>query len=477
MVVFSDKAYNAIIRETFEWDPVETGGILLGHILDNGCWIVMEVLPPGYSEGREGDNVHHEMGYFEYNQRFVNYLANSVATQYKIPLELLGLWHRHPGSMNYFSSTDDGTNKTFASQNPNGAISGLINVDPKLRMTMYYIRHDDTGMGKPNYQTVDVEVGSDLIPEEYFEMQYYNNENDDLHPYAPRRSNLRQGNTGQCITEGVSNEESDDINIGRIINDQLGYNNSGSRQGGGSIPYRNEVPDWYQQVANVFDLLKKKKLIGCLFSILIIAVCFFLIKKCWDGVKGILPEEKVFVTTHQDAKTDDLDTMDVKLVEECIELKNYKPIKIETTPKVEEALEWKSSNSEIVKVNQLGEILAVAKKGSAEVKAVYKEQELICHVVVDIEDDTFKEDRHLSIKIDNGKFSEACDMQVEQTHKLKIKCSDENFDISLLSWRSSNEDVVRVDNLGNVSAKSKGSAEIGLYLGNKKVDTINITVK
>ena len=169
LVVFSDKAYNAIIRETFEWDPVETGGILLGHILDNGCWIVMEVLPPGYSEGREGDNVHHDMGYFEYNQRFVNYLANSVATQYKIPLELLGLWHRHPGHMDYFSSTDDSTNKTFASLNPNGAISGLVNVDPKLRMTMYYIRHNDTGLGKPN--PVDVEVGSDLIPEEYFEMQ------------------------------------------------------------------------------------------------------------------------------------------------------------------------------------------------------------------------------------------------------------------------------------------------------------------
>lgn len=36
MVIFSDKAYNAIIRESFEKDPVETGGILLGHALDNG---------------------------------------------------------------------------------------------------------------------------------------------------------------------------------------------------------------------------------------------------------------------------------------------------------------------------------------------------------------------------------------------------------------------------------------------------------
>ena len=41
MVVFSNKAYNAVIRESFDKDPVETGGILLGHTLDNGVWIVM----------------------------------------------------------------------------------------------------------------------------------------------------------------------------------------------------------------------------------------------------------------------------------------------------------------------------------------------------------------------------------------------------------------------------------------------------
>ena len=47
LVVFSNKAYNAIIIESFDKDPVETGGILLGHVLDNGVWIVMEVLPAG----------------------------------------------------------------------------------------------------------------------------------------------------------------------------------------------------------------------------------------------------------------------------------------------------------------------------------------------------------------------------------------------------------------------------------------------
>ena len=134
MVVFSNKAYNAIIRESFDKDPVETGGILLGHILDNGVWIVMEVLPPGIK-------CIFERAYFEYDDAFVNYLAQSVANQYKIPLELLGLWHRHPGSMDVFSSTDDGTNTTFALQNPSGVISGLVNIDPQFRLTMYHMEN------------------------------------------------------------------------------------------------------------------------------------------------------------------------------------------------------------------------------------------------------------------------------------------------------------------------------------------------
>lgn len=204
LVIFSDKAYNAIIRETFEWDPVETGGILLGHILDNGCWLVMEVLPPGYGEGREGDNVHHEYAYFEYNRRFVNYLAKSVAEQYEIPLELLGLWHRHPGSMNVFSGTDDVTNKTFASQNTKGAISGLINVDPQLRMTMYHVPHNEAYVaGRPAYDVVEVEViNTEDIPEDYRKLRYYDGTEKSLHPYAPQKTSSTKNNQNGSIGHG-----------------------------------------------------------------------------------------------------------------------------------------------------------------------------------------------------------------------------------------------------------------------------------
>lgn len=177
-VVFSNRAYNAIIRETFEKHPVETGGILLGHIIDD-TWVVMEVLPPG---------IHSifQTAYFEYDEQFVNYLAQSVANQYKRPLSLLGLWHRHPGNMDVFSGTDDQTNSTFARQLPKGVISGLVNVDPKFRFTMYYLDKERIIPNtRPGYEKVDVEVGDDIIPPSFFELKYVATGEESIHPMPP----------------------------------------------------------------------------------------------------------------------------------------------------------------------------------------------------------------------------------------------------------------------------------------------------
>ena len=187
-VIISDKAYNAMIRESFAKHPVETGGILLGYILDNGLWVVMEMIPPGI-------NGVFETAYFEYDQDFVNYLGTSVANQYKEPLQVLGLWHRHPGSMDYFSSTDDGTNSEFASKNPYGVISGLVNIDPSFRLTMYHLDHNN-GVRPRNiaYSTVGVEVGDDLIPEKFFALRYVDEERSELHP-TPTHTNTKVAQT------------------------------------------------------------------------------------------------------------------------------------------------------------------------------------------------------------------------------------------------------------------------------------------
>lgn len=68
-------------------------------------------------------------------------------------------------------------------------------------------------------------------------------------------------------------------------------------------------------------------------------------------------------------------------------------------------------------------------------------------------------------------------MKEQQTHLLKIKCSNETFDINLHSWSSNNEYIALVEKNGQVPAKSKGTAGIGLYFGDKKVDSIKTTVK
>lgn len=199
-VVISDKAYNAIIRESFAKHPVETGGILLGYILDNGIWVVMEMVPPGI-------NGIFQTAYFEYDRDFVNYLGTSVANQYREPLQVLGLWHRHPGSMDYFSSTDDGTNSEFASRNPYGVISGLVNIDPKFRLTMYHLNHME-GQRPRNiaYSTVDVEIGDDLIPEKFFELRYVDEEHSDLNPLPPQR----QSQTVRSVPKSNRNRDGEE---------------------------------------------------------------------------------------------------------------------------------------------------------------------------------------------------------------------------------------------------------------------------
>ena len=267
IIVFSNKAYNAIIRESFDKDPVETGGILLGHILNNGVWIVMEVLPPGIK-------CIFERSYFEYDDAFVNYLAQSVANQYKIPLELLGLWHRHPGSLDVFSSTDDRTNATFARQNPNGVISGLVNIDPYFRLTMYYMSNPDENTeiqyNRPPYKRIDFEVGNDIIPDEYFKLRYYDGNESDLNPIIERSHRYEP-------IQGHLTEDSRDENINE---------NHGNVQQRIFTESRNDNSLWVDDLKKIWTLLKKHKIL-CLTALILLILSAFSIKTAINGcIKG-----------------------------------------------------------------------------------------------------------------------------------------------------------------------------------------------
>jgi proteasome lid subunit RPN8/RPN11 len=156
-VIFSERAYIALMTETFANINTETGGIFLGHF-DNDKWYIIETIDPGPKSV-------FSPAYFEYDQAYINHLINKINLLYKNPLRIVGLWHRHPGSMDYFSSTDDNTHAKFAEINSYGVISALVNIDPSFRITFYTI--SPTGSKSRGHLTSSKRLQSYRVGNEY----------------------------------------------------------------------------------------------------------------------------------------------------------------------------------------------------------------------------------------------------------------------------------------------------------------------
>lgn len=155
-VVISDRAYASIVAESLSRDPLETGGILLGHYR-NDTWYVVESTDPGIDTSHT--TVHHEM-----DQKYHNHIYPVISRLYEEVLLLLGLWHRHPGSYNKFSSDDNRTNTEYAKVIEKGALSFLINFVPEAQLTCYYLDYCDTGA----YFQPKVEIGDKYFEETDF---------------------------------------------------------------------------------------------------------------------------------------------------------------------------------------------------------------------------------------------------------------------------------------------------------------------
>ena len=128
-VVFSERAFTSILVETQEKIRTETGGVFLGY-RKGDVWYVIESIDPG-------PNSVFQPAYFEYDQDYINHLINKVSRLYSLQLDLIGLWHRHPGSYDSFSGTDDGTNTKYAELNEQGAISTLLHTIIMSALTTY----------------------------------------------------------------------------------------------------------------------------------------------------------------------------------------------------------------------------------------------------------------------------------------------------------------------------------------------------
>ncbi len=149
-IYMSESAFRDIVLETSDHPRTETGGILLGQTIGEN-WFVAEAIDPGPRTVRTGV-------YFEYNHTYTTHLANKVARRYQSSLRLLGLWHRHPGSLDTFSGTDDDTHREYLNLCAGGIISGLVNIDPEFRMTFYRVE-------RPlRYHKVPLIVGNNEFP-------------------------------------------------------------------------------------------------------------------------------------------------------------------------------------------------------------------------------------------------------------------------------------------------------------------------
>lgn len=164
-IILSDKACTSILQEAMDKDPLETGGLLLGQV-SHGRWYVVEATGPGINAVHT--NTHNEM-----DNIYHNHIFPVLSRQYKKELFLLGLWHRHPGSLDRFSFDDDRTNRLFSEavgkamygsgadkRLKSNAVSMLLNFDPVQRMTGYYCSISEDEEGALSYHRVPVSVGN-----------------------------------------------------------------------------------------------------------------------------------------------------------------------------------------------------------------------------------------------------------------------------------------------------------------------------
>ena len=160
LVVISDRAYRQLVCQTFAvcernvTDGVETGGVLIGHYVD-GFWYVVESIDQGVDTYNTRSN-------FKYDVDYINHQVDYLSRIYKHPLTILGIWHRHPSSMDHFSGTDEITIKKHVDISDNGILSMLVNIDPAVRMTFYYCGKDNSLMKIP-YVAGDEYFIKDLI--------------------------------------------------------------------------------------------------------------------------------------------------------------------------------------------------------------------------------------------------------------------------------------------------------------------------
>lgn len=153
-VALSKRVYSSILSEVFQDIKNETGGVLLGNIV-NGIWYVVDSVDPGLNKVTRPD-------FFQWDTEYVNHLVEKLASLYRFPLTILGFWHKHPGSMDYFTEIDERAIYSNLVKSRFGLLSMIVNIDPELRMSFYYCWNNCLSR-------VRYDVGDEYFPQELLE--------------------------------------------------------------------------------------------------------------------------------------------------------------------------------------------------------------------------------------------------------------------------------------------------------------------
>ena len=131
-VYFTTRAYTQLVSEVARHPYVETGGVFIGSRIGN-TFYVFETLDPGKHAVRETNR-------FKQDIEYAGHLAPILLNLYDGDVTPLGYYHRHPGSFDHFTGEDMdmAVNMDYCKQF-NGAISGLVNIDPEFRLQMWYV--------------------------------------------------------------------------------------------------------------------------------------------------------------------------------------------------------------------------------------------------------------------------------------------------------------------------------------------------
>lgn len=136
-------------------------------------------------------------------------------------------------------------------------------------------------------------------------------------------------------------------------------------------------------------------------------------------------------------------------------------IKLMSTPKQTEPIKatFSSNNEKIIKVNETGEVTAIA-AGEAQIQVVVAGQTLMCNAIVKAAEDSPKEPeikfslKHEQIKLASGK-----------TFELKILATPKPKEAVKATFSSDNPAIATVSENGTITAISKGVTQIKVTIG------------